>query len=91
MKERQSPSSGESERETRVGRSETERHRLRDRRHEVESERQGPSKRRGKRDFPGGLVAMTALPIQGPQVRSLVGELRSLVPPGEPPPLNRGK
>ena len=59
MKERQSPSSGESERETRAGRSETERHRLRDRRHEVESERQGPSKRRGKRDFPGGLVAMT--------------------------------
>ena len=29
----------------------------------------------GSRDFPGGLVAKTALPMQEAQIQSLVGEL----------------
>lgn len=32
------------------------------------------------RDFPSGTVVKTELPLQGPQVRFLVGKLRSHVP-----------
>ena len=34
------------------------------------------------RDFPGGPVVKTALPLQGAQVRSLVRELKSHLPRG---------
>ena len=34
------------------------------------------------RDFPGGPVAKNVLPLQGAQVRSLVGEPRSHIPVG---------
>ena len=34
-------------------------------------------------DFPGGPVVKTALPLQGPRVQSLVGELKSYMPWGQ--------
>ena len=35
------------------------------------------------RDFPGGPMVKTALPMQGPRVQSLVRELRSHMPHGQ--------
>ena len=65
---------------------------------EVNTKHKYPSKFKGNRDFPGGPVAKTALPMQGVQVQSLVVELRSHMPRGtarknkkQKTPLNKQK